>query len=65
MDDAIALYRKILESSPDSVPANNAMGVALDLKGQGAEARKYFGKAIDVASTAQGKAVAQRAMAMS
>src|SRR5205807_611772 len=53
MDDAIALYRKTLESSPDSVPANNAMGIALDLKGQGADARKYFAKAIEVSPTEQ------------
>ena len=65
IDDAIALYRKTLEASPDSLPANNAMGVALDLKGQGADARKYFAKAIEVAATAQARAGATRAVAMS
>src|SRR5437763_14886948 len=65
IDDAIALYRKTLEASPDSLPANNAMGVALDLKGQGADARKYFAKAVEVAATAQARASATRAMAMS
>jgi len=65
IDDAIALYRKTLEASPDSLAANNAMGVALDLKGQGADARKYFAKAIEVAPTAQARASATRAVAMS
>jgi len=40
-------------------------GSALDLEGKGAEARQYFAKAIDAASTPQAKAQAQRAMAMS
>src|SRR5438270_3444285 len=65
LDDAMALYRKTLTSSPDSLAANNAMGVALDLKGQSADARKYFAKAIEVAPTAQARASATRAMAMS
>ncbi len=65
IDDAIALYRKTLELSPDLPAANNAMGVALDLKGQGTDARKYFAKAIEVAATAQARAGATRAMAMS
>jgi len=65
LPDALALYRQVLAGTPDSVPANNAAGIALDLMGQGAEARKYFAKAIEVAPTSQGKAAAQRAMAMS
>jgi len=65
LPDALALYRQVLAGTPDSVPANNAAGIALDLMGQGAEARKYFAKAIEVAPTPQGKAAAQRAMAMS
>ena len=64
-DDALALYRKTLQTSPTSVPANVAAGNVLDLKGQGEEARKYFQKAIDVADTPEQKAMAQRAMAMS
>ena len=55
----------MLQTTPDSVPANNAAGIALDLMGQGAEARKYFAKAIEVAQTPQSKAGAQRAMAIS
>jgi len=65
LDDALVLYRKTLESSPNSVPANIAAGSLLDLKGQGEEARKYFAKAINVADTTEQKATAQRAMAMS
>src|SRR5436190_22832628 len=47
LDDALALYRKTLQTSPNSVPANIAAGNVLDLKGQGEEARKYFAKAIE------------------
>ena len=65
LDEALALYRQELQNSPDSVPANNAAGVVLDLMGRGAEARKYFAKAIESAATPQAKAGAQRAMAMS
>jgi tetratricopeptide (TPR) repeat protein len=65
LDDALVLYRKTLETSPNSVPANIAAGSVLDLKGQGEEARKYFAKAINVADTTEQKATAQRAMAMS
>jgi tetratricopeptide (TPR) repeat protein len=65
LEDALALYRQALQGSPDSLPANNAAGVALDLMGQGPEARKYFAKAIEVAPNPQSKAGAQRAMAMS
>src|ERR1035438_1650289 len=64
-DDALALYRKTLQTSPDSLPANIAAGSVLDLMGKGEEARKYFSKAIEVADTPEHKAGAQRAMAMS
>jgi tetratricopeptide (TPR) repeat protein len=64
-DDALALYRKTLQTSPDSLPANIAAGSVLDLMGKGDEARKYFSKAIEVADTPEHKAGAQRAMAMS
>jgi tetratricopeptide (TPR) repeat protein len=64
-DEALALYRKILQTSPDSVPANVATGSVLDLMGKGEEARKYFSKAVEVADTPEGKASAKRAMAMS
>ncbi len=64
-EDALALYRQILQTSPSSVPANIAAGSVLDLMGKGEEARKYFTKAIEVADTPEGKASANRAMAMS
>jgi len=64
-DDALALYRKTLQTSPDSLPANIAAGSVLDLMAKGEEARKYFSKAIVVADTPEHKAGAQRAMAMS
>src|ERR1700747_2108349 len=56
LDDALALYRETLKTSPTSVPANIAAGSVLDLKGQGEEARKYFTKAIEVADTPERKA---------
>jgi tetratricopeptide (TPR) repeat protein len=65
LDDALALYRKTLQISPDSVPANIAAGSVLDLMGQGEEARQYFQKAIEVADVPERKAMAQRAMAIS
>lgn len=65
MDDALALYRKTLQFSPDSVPANLAAGSVLDLTGQGEEGREYFAKAIQVADTPERAAMGQRAMAMS
>jgi tetratricopeptide (TPR) repeat protein len=65
LDDALALYRRTLQTSPDSLPANIAAGSVLDLLGQGEEARQHFGKAIQVADTSELKAMAQRAMAMS
>ena len=64
-EDALALYRQTLKSSPDSIPANIAAGSVLDLMGRGEEARQYFAKAIEVADTTEGKASAKRAMAMS
>lgn len=65
LEDALALYRQILQTLPDSLAANLAAGSALDLMGKGEEARKYFTKAIGVADTPEGKASAKRAMAMS
>jgi tetratricopeptide (TPR) repeat protein len=65
LQEALALYRQVLQTTPDSLPANNAAGIVLDLMGQGAEARKYFAKSIEMATTPQSKANAQRPMAMS
>jgi tetratricopeptide (TPR) repeat protein len=65
VDDALALYKKVLQTAPESIIANNGVGVALDLKGQYQDARKYFQRAIDVSTIPQDKAIAQRSMAMS
>ena len=65
LEDALAVYRQTLQTSPDSLPANAAAGNVLDLMGRGEEARKYFQKAIEVADTPERKAGAQRAMAIS
>lgn len=65
LDDALALYRQTVQTSPESRPANIAAGSVLDLMGRGEEARKYFQKTIDTADTPEHKAMAQRAMAMS
>src|SRR6202521_3495592 len=64
-EEALALYRQTLQTSPNSVPANVAAGSVPDLMGKGEEARKYFTKAIEVADTPEGKTSAKRAMAMS
>jgi tetratricopeptide (TPR) repeat protein len=64
-EEALALYRQTLRTSPDSAAANIAAGSVLDFMGKGDEARKYFSKAIEVADTPEHKAGAQRAMAMS
>jgi tetratricopeptide (TPR) repeat protein len=64
-DNALALYRKTLQTSPDSIPANVAAGSVLDLMGKGDEARKYFSKAIELADTPEHKTGTQRAMAIS
>jgi tetratricopeptide (TPR) repeat protein len=64
-EEALALYRKTLQTSSDSAPANIAAGSVLDLMGKGEAARKYFSKAVEIADTPEHKAGAQRAMAMS
>jgi tetratricopeptide (TPR) repeat protein len=65
LDEALVLYRKTLQETPNSQSANNSAGVVLDLMGKDEEARKYFTKAVEVAQTPQSKASAQRAMAIS
>lgn len=65
LDDALALYRRTLETSPNSLAAHIAAGTVLDLQGRGEEGRKYFARGIEVADTPEHKAMAQRAMAMS
>lgn len=65
MEEALALYRQTLQTSPLSLPANIAAGSVLDLLGRSDDARKYFQKAIDIAEKPEKKATANRAMAMS
>lgn len=65
LDDALALYQKELGANTNSMQANNQAGAVLDLMGKGADARKYFQKAIDAVPDGQARANAQRAMAMS
>jgi tetratricopeptide (TPR) repeat protein len=65
LDEALAIYKKALEGAADSLPLNNAIGIVLDLMGQGTEARKYFAKAIELAPNPQAKSAQERAMAMS
>jgi len=65
VDEAMAVYKKVLQTSPESIIANNGVGVTLDLRGEYKDARKYFQRAIDVATIPQDKAIAQRSMAMS
>lgn len=64
-DEALALYQQALKASPNLFEAYQGAGIALDLKGEYAEARHHFEKAIEVASTPQAKGRAQRDMAMS
>ncbi len=63
-DEALALFKKALAASPDLYDAHLGAGVALDLKGQYAEARKHLGRAVELASADQ-KGRALRTMAMS
>ena len=63
--EALALYRQALQASPRSFAANNQAGMLLDLTGEYSEARKHFSTAIQVASSAQQKAQAERSMAIS
>ncbi len=65
LEEALALYRKTLQSLPLSLPANIAAGDVLDLMSKGEDARKYFQKAIDIAEKPEQKASANRSMAMS
>lgn len=63
-DEALALYKKALEQSPDLYEAHLDSGIALDLKGNYAEAREHFTKALNVAP-AESRQQALRALAMS
>jgi len=63
-DEALALYSRALDRSPELYEAHLAVGMALDLKGEYAEAREHFTKAIE-AAPADSKQQAQRALAIS
>jgi tetratricopeptide (TPR) repeat protein len=63
-DDAIVLYQRALDKSPDFFEAHLWAGVALDLKGDYTHAQEHFTKAIEVAP-ADSKQQALRAMAVS
>ncbi len=64
LPEALAAFRADLELAPKSVPANNGVGVVLDLLGRYEEARAYFAQAIKAASGTAEKAGALRAMAI-
>jgi tetratricopeptide (TPR) repeat protein len=63
-DDALVLYGQALAMSPNLYEAHLGSGIALDLKGNYAEARDELAKAIEVAP-ADSKQQALRAMAVS
>ena len=65
LDEALGIFENELKSSPDSQDALLGAGVVLDLELKGADARKYFQKAIDGAKDDEQRADANRAMAMS
>jgi len=65
LDEALAAFRAEVAEFPKSVPANNGVGVVLDLQGHFTEARQFLTQAIKVARTPLERAVAQRAMAVS
>ena len=63
-DEAIALYQQAVHLDPGNFDAYLNGGIALDLKGEYAEARHHFAKAIELASP-ENKQQALRAMAIS
>jgi len=65
LDEALAIYKKALETAPDSLPLRSALGTLLDLMGQSAEAHAQFARSIELAATPDAKAQQQRALAMS
>jgi tetratricopeptide (TPR) repeat protein len=63
-DEALKLYKQVLDKDPNSYQAHLESGMALDLKGDYAAAREHLKKAIDVAPADQ-KNRALRVMASS
>ena len=64
-EDAVASARQAVAAAPSSYQANNTLGAMLDLAGKYREARDAFTKAAAVASDADDKARARRAIAIS
>jgi tetratricopeptide (TPR) repeat protein len=65
LDDALDVYFRTLQLSPNSFEANLGVGRVLDLVGREGEARDHLKKAIQVAATPEERVVAQRATAIS
>jgi tetratricopeptide (TPR) repeat protein len=63
-DEALALYRQALDKSPRLFQAHLSSGIALDLKGDYAQARGHLAKAIEVAGP-DNNVQALRSMAVS
>jgi len=63
-EDAVTLYKAAAQVAPNSYAANSGAGVALDLAGSYADARKYFARATEIASGGD-KIRAVRDMALS
>jgi tetratricopeptide (TPR) repeat protein len=63
--EALELYQRTLQTTPDSIPVNLAAGNVLDQMRKNEEARKYFSKVIATADTPEHKAMGERAMAIS
>src|SRR5437773_12432864 len=61
-EEALALYRQTLQTSPDSVPANLAAGRVPDIMGKGEEARKDFTNGSELAETPEHNARGGEAM---
>lgn len=65
LTEALAVFQQHLNIPADAFAANIASGNVLDLLGKGADARKHFDKAAEIAPSPQAKAQADRALAMS
>ena len=65
LDQALAVYRGVLQTSSDSFEANLGAGVVLDLMGQVAAARTNLEKAIQAAKTPAARTRAEDAMMVS
>jgi tetratricopeptide (TPR) repeat protein len=65
LQEALQLYGAHLDNPADAFAANIAVGNTLDLMGDGHRAKVHFAKALEIASTPQQKAQANRATAMS